>query len=362
MKYSAYKRNVLRYGVCFLYSVLFLITEIAYTQEPPISIASSVDKSRITIGDLITYSITVSHDPDIQVQMPGLGANLGGFEIRDYTVLDPQKKDGKTISRWDYSISTFFTGEFEVPPLNVQYVLPGDTIPKTLTTEKIKIVVESVKPSEAGDIRDIKPPVEIPGKLWYTLRWIIMGAGLAALVLLVIILYRRRKAGKSILPFREIPPRPPHEIAFEALYNLRNSDLLANGKIKQFYSELSEIIRRYIEGRYYIIALEMTTTEVLEGLAGEAVSEDVYDLFQDFLDKCDLVKFAKVIPSEEEHESILSAAHAIVDGTKVIVEEDSPEKSNETDVSGINHGPIVESAAVESEADTSSEIQKTGEI
>jgi len=335
--------------------VLFIFLSTANAQEPPISLSSSVDKSRITIGDLITYSIMVSHEPDIQVMMPGLGANLGGFEIRDYNVLDPQKKDSRTISRWEYSISTFLTGEYEIPPLSIQYVVPGDTIPKILTTEKIKIVVESVKPSEAGDIRDIKPPVEIPRKLWYTLRWIILGVTITALALLVVILYRRRKAGKSLIPFRDVPPRPPHELAFEALARLRDSDFLEKGKIKEFYIELSEILRRYIEGRYYIIALEMTTTEVLQGLAGEEFPGDEYDMLQRFLDQCDLVKFAKVIPSKEEHDSILTLAYDTVDGTKVIVEEDTQDDPDKKDIPESE-----ETIAVESEPADLLESEETG--
>ena len=304
-----------------------------WSQEAPVTVSSSVDKSRIHIGDLITYSILVSHDPDVAIQMPGLGANLGGFEIRDYEVHDPRKEKGRILSQWDYIISTFFTGEFEIPPISLQYTIPGDSIPKTLATEKIRIVVERVKPSEAGDIRDIKPPVEIPRKLWHTLRWVVLGMGLALTALLIWILYKRKKAGKSLLPLREESIRPPHEIAYEALDLLHDSDFLQQGQIKQFYIELSEIIRRYIEGRYYIVAIEMTTTEVLEGLVAEEVPDDGYELFRCFLDECDLVKFAKVIPSEEEHHSVMRLAYEIVDCTKVIVEDSETDKSEQPETS-----------------------------
>jgi hypothetical protein len=327
-----------------------------WSQDAPITLSSSVDKSRIHIGDLITYTITVSHDPDIEVQMPGLGENLGGFEIRDYTVHDPKKEKGRVLSQWDYIISTFLTGEFEIPPIGLQYTMPGDTIPRALATEKIKIVVESVKPSEAGDIRDIKPPVEIPRKLWHTLRWVVLGVGLALSAILVYYLYKRKKAGKSLLPVREIPLRPPHEIAYEALDLLHDSDLLENGQIKQFYIEISEIIRRYIEGRYFIIAFEMTTAEVLENLSAEVVPDDEYNRFQRFLDQCDLVKFAKVIPSDEDHELIMKMAYEIVDCTKVIVEE-KPMAESDTDSSIAGDAPPDGAIPEESLAETSVETE-----
>ena len=304
---------------------LGLLFHYSRAQEAQISISSCVDKSRITIGDLITYTVTVTHDKDVRVEMPGLGANLGGFEIRDYDVQEPKKKEDMIVTRVDYTISTFFAGEFEIPSLTVTYFTPGDSTAKALTTEKIKIVVESVKPSEAGDIRDIKPPVEIPRNWWHVARWFVLGGTLIGSAVLVFVLYRRKKAGKGLLPAREVPPRPPHEVAYEALDGLRERDLLERGKIKAFYTEVSEIIRQYIEGRYFIVAMEMTTTEVLEGLSDEEVLEEEFQLFQAFLERCDLVKFAKVVPSVEENDEILRMAYEIVDRTKVILEEPSEE-------------------------------------
>lgn len=303
------------------FQILIMFCAPIWAQEDPIAISSSVDKARIRIGDLITYTVTVTHNKDIQVEMPGLGANLGGFEIRDYKVHDPKKEKDQIVSQVDYVISTFFTGEFVIPPLTVFYYTPDDTVAKVLATEKIKIVVESVKASEAGDIRDIKPPVEIPRDWWYTLRWVVLVLGVAGLGALGYIIYRRRKEGKSLLPVREEPPRPPHEIALEQLDWLRDSDLLEKGEIKQYYIAVSEIIRQYIEGRYFIIAMEMTTTDVLDGLFRADISQEDFQILEDFLHCCDLVKFAKVIPSEKENQEILDTAYDVVNRTKVVIEE-----------------------------------------
>ena len=289
-------------------------------QAEDISISSSVDKSRITIGDLVRYRVTVTHDESIQVEMPGLGVNLGGFEIRDYHIQEPYKKDGMIISEADYIISTFFTGEFEIPPLTVSYTTTKDSTIQTLTTEKIQIIVESVKPSEAGDIRDIKPPVEISRDWWQLGRWLILGGSIIILGVFALILYQRKKQGKGLFPQKEEPPWPPHEMAFLNLDHLRHSDLLAKGAIKEYYIEISEIIRRYIEGRYFVIAMEMTTFEVLEGLSDADLSEEEYQLFSEFFSQCDLVKFAKYIPSEKESEEIMNLAFEIVNRTKVVID------------------------------------------
>lgn len=319
--------------------------------EGPVALSSRVDKSRITIGDLITYTVTVTHDEDVTVTLPGTGANLGGFEIRDYHVGKPEKKAGRIVREAEYVISTFFTGEFEIPPLTVYYTLAGDSSARPLSTEPIRIMVESVKASEAGDIRDIKEPEEYPWNWWWALRWYILGAAVLLLAAAAWFVYRRKKAGRGLLPVRETPPRPPHETALEALERLKAADLPARGEIKQYYIEISEIIRRYIEGRYFVDAMEMTTCEVMTALSGLEIKEPDYHDFGDFLSRCDMVKFAKVIPPQKEITAIMEAACDLVDRTKVVI---APESGEDPEVSGSGeNGGADEEKAVINEAEVS---------
>jgi hypothetical protein len=303
--------------VHILWLVFLAVPCFAAQDLRPVTVASRVDKSRITIGDLIRYNVTVTHPKGVEVKTPGTGANLGGFDIRAYRVADPSERDGAVVSEVEYTISTFLTGEFVIPPLPVAYRIPGDTTVHVIATPSIKIVVESMKPSEAGDIRDVKPPLDIPRNWWLL-------AGQVGLVLLVLgaavgvlLLVRRLKAGKGILPVRQEPPRPPHEIALEALDRLKASGLLAAGEIKGFYIELSEIVRRYIGGRYFVVAMEMTTVEVLEGLSRTGVRDDLFGLFESFFHRCDLVKFAKHRPGEPETDEAVGWAYDIVHRTKI---------------------------------------------
>ena len=297
---------------------------LAWAQEAPLTVTSAVDKSRITIGDLIEYTVTVAHQKGVKVEMPGLGANLGGFEIRDYRVDEPRREGDRTISVYRYTISTFLTGDFEIPPLTVRYTVPGSNQPGSLATEKIKIRVESLKPSEAGDIRDIKPPVDIPLDWKRIALWAGAGVGLLAFATACFLWYRRRQQGKGILPVRQEPTRPAHDIALEALARLAASDLLARGEVKAFYIEVSEIVRRYVEGRYGFVALEMTTGELLEALHRAGVGGEIYDVFRSFLDRCDLVKFAKYEPPAESHPEIVGLARQIVEQTMLVPSELAP--------------------------------------
>jgi len=302
-----------KYGLILFLLGLFPILAAA---QGEISITARVDRASITIGDLITYSVTITRDPDINVELPALGENLGQFEIRDYTVHKPRKAEGKVIDQVDYIISTFDTGEFTIPPVKISYSISGNQEIKNLRTENIQINVVSVKSSEAGDIREIKPPWEIPRSL----KMIFLIGGIALVVILaflgVILYVRKRRQNKTLVPQRMEPPRPPHELAIQKLKQLAASDLLDKGRIKKFYSEISEIIRIYIEGRFNIIAIELTTFELLEGMESVQLPDDIFSVLEKFLTCCDLVKFAQYKPLEKEHEQVKEWAYQIVDSTK----------------------------------------------
>ena len=295
--------------------LLVLILPVS-AQESLIIIESGVDRDVITIGDRIHYRITVKHNRDINVEYPGLAANLGAFEIRDYTAEEPEKVDGKIISKAEYVITTFDTGNYVIPPVQVVY-FSEDSVRKHLQTDIIKIRVNSVKPSEAKDIKDIKPPmvIEIDYK-----RYIYYGlAGLAFILLILFIIYyiRKKRRGEEILPGRKKPIQPAHIEALEMLEKLKNSSLPDEGKFKEYYILISEIIRCYIEHRYFVYAREMTTYELCSNLYSTDAGEETVSLIRDFLESSDFVKFAKHIPDDEENRKILQQAFEIVNLTKI---------------------------------------------
>lgn len=297
-------------------------------QSGSISLEARVDKKKIKIGDLIQFSIVITRDENVNVKMPELGASLGAFEIRDYKDPDEEKVNDKIIQKREYTISTYDIGEYEIPPVKVVYTVGTDSTLHELSTEKITIAVESVKPSEAGDIRGLKDPLEIPRDWWQVIRIALAGLAVLLILILIYVYYRRRKDGKSLIPRKEKPKRPPHEIALEELENLIAQNLIGQGEVKRFYIILSEIIRRYIGDRYYIIAIEMTTGQLIEVMNHADIDKDTIDEVENFLLRCDMVKFAKYIPAEDENESIIQLAFDIVEKTKIVIV-DEEEKEEE---------------------------------
>lgn len=313
------KRSI-KFPIFILLTFNYLLLVQLFAANGKISLEARVDKNKIKIGDLIQYSIIVTRDENVNVEMPDLGANLGAFEIRDYNDPDPEKRNGEIIQRREYTISTYDIGDYEIPPVTVRYSVDEDSIWKELTTENIKINVESLKPSEAGDIRDIKPPLVIEKDWMRIIRFVVAGALIVLIGILIFLYIKRRKEGKSLIPRREKPKRPPHEIALEELELLLQDELLEKGEVKQFYIRISEIIRRYIEGRFFIIAIEMTTTQLIDNMNEAEIEKEDVQLVEDFLMQCDLVKFAKYIPTSAENQKVINQAFEIINKTKIIIE------------------------------------------
>jgi hypothetical protein len=328
--------------------ILLLLPVSVLAQQPtesPVAVESRVDKSNITIGDTVRYAVKLARDKNVQVRWPALGANLGAFEIRDYHKPDPRQTKGRVVEEIAYTISTFDTGRFVIPPLAIEYQAPPDSAWHQLQTEKLEIYVASTLPSEAGDIRDIKSPWELPRDWKLIIRIALIASGVLLLAG-VGFYYWRKRQGKGILPERQEPPRPAHEVALEALRQLRDSDLLATGQTKAFYIELSEIVRRYIEGRYFVPALELTTGELMDGLQEVALEADARNMLGDLLETSDLVKFAKYLPAKDEHERALQLAENFVESTKLVLMAPVEKTNGQTPAATSDAKPVENAAEV----------------
>jgi len=295
--------------------------------------------------------------------MPNLGANLGAFEISDYEDFEPAKNNGEIIQRREYIISTYDIGDYEIPPVTVRYSITGDSLWKELTTESIKITVESLKPSEEGDIRDIKSPLEILKDWNRIIRFAIAGVIILLIAALIFYYFKRRKEGKSLIPRREKPKRPPHEIALEDLEKLINEQLLEKGKIKQYYIRLSEIIRRYIEDRFFIIAIEMTTFQLVNIMNESEVEAEVVQQVEYFLTWCDLVKFAKYIPTDEENQKVTDMAFKLIEDTKIVLEPETTdvEETESPEVQEAQETSVEQEPATMETSELESPTAKEGE-
>ncbi len=164
-------------------------------------------------------------------------------------------------------------------------------------------------------LRDIKPPQDFPANyLWLK----ILCGVIIALLAFFLIRYLGKRYARRKDALRSLP-KSAYTVAMEALAALQAKGLEAAGRVKEFYIELSDIVRRYLESRFSLRAPEMTTEEVLYSLreSGELTGAQK-NLLKEFLQRCDLVKFAKYGPTQQEAEESFNAAERLVKETTAL--------------------------------------------
>jgi len=305
-----------------LFLVIVFAASVLFAQEQSlIEVQSEVDTSTITIGDRIKYSITIDRDKNLRIMKPGEGLNLGMFEIKDYKFHDPVEKDGRLIEKYEFTISVYDTGKFTIPPFPIAY-FPVDTSRqyKIIEASAIDIYVQSViSGDDAKELKDIKFPLYIPFNYFFWISMAVVIILVAVIAYLGYLLWKRRKE-KGYLFSPPPPPRPAHEIALEALEGLYQSKLLEERQFKEFFSRLSEIVRAYLEGRYFFDALEETTSEIMRDAKRHVEETSLLDDLKNILEISDLIKFAKYIPEEKEVEEAKEQSLNFVNATKLIYE------------------------------------------
>jgi len=315
-------------AILFLLSILVFNVHGQEDGTSLIEVKSVVDTAVITIGDRITYSIIIDRAKNLRIEKPGEGLNLGMFEIKNYTFHDPEQRGDRLIERFDFNISVYDTGKFTIPPFPVAY-FPGDTsrMFKIIEAPAIDIYVKSVLQGDTKrELKDIKPPLSVPFNWFFWISMAVIAVFVSVIAYLAYRLYKRRKERGYL--FSPPPPlRPAHEVALEALEKLFQSDLLEKGQVKTFFSELSLIMRTYLEGRYFISALEETTFEIMRDLKNMMDDLGPRDELHQVLVLSDLAKFAKYIPDNEETERAKKGALGFVEATRLIFETHAPDTS-----------------------------------
>jgi hypothetical protein len=273
---------------------------------------TDVDTTLVTVGDRIDLTVRVEHAADASVSWPD-SLDLSPFEVLGARLQPTAVEDGVAVSTAVFSLAAFELGELEIPAFEVA-VLRADGERDLLETDRFGVEVVSVGADEGDDIREIRGPLTIPVSAVRVALWgilfMLLGAALWAG-------YRRWRESRT--PVQAVlagpPPRPPHEIALEALDALRASPLLERGEVKEFHVLASDAVRRYVEAVFSVPSLELTTGEVMRGLEEVDAPGEARVFLRRFLDRCDLVKFAKVRPDEATALETLELGRAFVEQT-----------------------------------------------
>jgi hypothetical protein len=313
---------------------IFALTESEqiFADEALIQVKAEVDKSVITIGDRLHYILTIAHDKNLYIQQPGPGANLGMFEIKDYTIHDPIQQQEMITQQFDYEISVFDTGHFVIPPFPVAFA-ESDTSREyqIIQSEPLEIFVKSVLTAEDREIKDIKPPQRVPFNYKKWLQFSALVVIILAIIVFLLYWWRFRKKGVGL--FRKEIIRPAHEVALEQLALLKEKwrEMLIAGEHKFLFTQISEILRKYLENRFFIKALEETTSEISISMNEINIENEQMTSALVILEFSDLVKFAKYLPGEIEVENQLKELEDFILKSKLVFEKvEQKEEANQS--------------------------------
>ena len=209
-------------------------------------------------------------------------------------------------------ITSFDEGEYALPPLTLQRV-SAEGVVDTLVFDSQTLQVKTMPVDTATfKVHDIKGQIRYPVTFRELLPWVGLGLGIAGLIALavwLIVRYGRKRDAEA--QRRE----PAHIVALRKLDRYRGSKMWAPEKQKAFYSGITDTLREYIDARYDIGAMEMTTAEIMKELKNTDVTEDLQTGLKELFERADFVKFAKYTASDEDNAAALPLAVRFVTST-----------------------------------------------
>ncbi|MBM3241427.1 protein BatD [Candidatus Poribacteria bacterium] len=297
-------------------------------QESKVQIFSqNLDLSDITIGDKITYTLVVEHDKNTQLLPPKplvmASEHFEAYGPEVKPLKSKGKQRGRILKSIEYKLVAYEPGAYNIPPMVIK-CRDANGREFSVMSQPLGFSVRSLRSNDTQTIRDIKGPEGVPRNITpYILIWgiIIVGSSVA------VYCYFRRRKSAIIKPEAVILQHLPHELALEELREIELMGLVTKGEVKEYCTRIADVIRRYLEKRYGIVAMELTTAKVLASLeiilarkdaivvneGGSHLCQREIDKIGDFLNACDSVKFAKYQPSADEAGNLLQQARKIVE-------------------------------------------------
>jgi hypothetical protein len=287
--------------------------ERVYT-DGALSVKVRLSSTKTEIAHLVHFEIEAVTEPGYTVVFPNVAEALTGLEMRDQRAANERFDERNRIVRTRrYCLEPVSPGAASIGAISFECgkETAGRSAMETLTTDPIEIKVVSLL-DELGTqlvIEDIESVVDLRAARW---PWWAGGVAIAAVAAAV--LWRRSRRSEAAQIARIF--RPAHEIAYEILRQIAEDRLVEAGRVREFYGRLTNCLRHYIEHRFQLRAPEQTTEEFLaEAEKADALAGRRSEL-QNFMEHCDLVKFARYEPSAEQINAALGMVQRFVDATR----------------------------------------------
>jgi hypothetical protein len=289
------------------------ISIFSVSAEPPI-IKAVMDSTHIFIGHQTQIHVEVAVNKNQPLQIPAIADTLiSGIEVLSVSKIDTTDLGNNRIQlKYHYLITSFDAALYSLPPFKA--IAGVDTAYSELLALNVSTLPVDTASKQFYDIKGVVQPRLV----WTDYLPLIIGilAGLGILALIGFIIYRKMH-NRTVIPFlkKEEPYIPPYQRAIRDLDGVKAQKLWQAGRVKEYYSEITDILRIYIDGRFNVPAPEMTSGEILDKLRECSDANTSDDNLKQILILADFVKFAKYNPLPDENELSLMNAYSFVNDT-----------------------------------------------
>ncbi|MDE6311773.1 MAG: BatD family protein [Muribaculaceae bacterium] len=295
-----------------------------------LSITAEADTTVVEMADQLNVRVRVISAENLDnvrlAPMPQAGTEYNGVDILAVNADTVESGSGKQVVDYTFLIQAFDPGMVTLPPFGAVAGNASDTAFSDIVTLK-------VVPVDVDSLENINPlaPVADARTRWYDYLpswtpWVLLAIALIALATAIVWYLRRRKV---VITEMRSKPVPPYELAMARLNALADRKLAESGNEKAYYTELVDILRQYLEGRFGINAMEMTSPQIIRALRGNDETRMSADEMKTVLEMADFVKFAKVRPLPDDNARSFRRAKEFVEATKPAPEPEETDGSSD---------------------------------
>ncbi len=303
--------------------------------QAQVAVEAKMDTNLLLIGDTTSFHVAITYPKDVHVQLPFFADTvIDKLEILEQFPMDTTEVDGRMRLHQRMLVTCFDSGWYTIPPVPFEVQWANSSLQDQVETKPFYfgVVTMPLDTANVNAITDIKKPLDAPLTFKEVAPFAGGFLGLLALAFIAFVLFKRLAKKEPVFVKKEKPKEPAHIIAIRQLDALKEAKIWQKGEVKTYYSSLTDIVRTYLEDRFEVGAMELTTDEIMDEvrLLSE-IAKDKRQTLQEVLTRADFIKFAKGGALPEENEQSMQFAYDFVETTKVVPEQAEVDKVEDKD-------------------------------
>ncbi|MDR0811610.1 MAG: BatD family protein [Paludibacter sp.] len=305
---------------------LFSILAVAVSAQA-ISVSARIDSTSIWIGEQTRLTFEISQPEGQTVLAPLFSDSIvSGLEIVNAAKPDTTHQDNHLVINQSFTLTSFDDTLYYIPPF--PFVAGGDTFySNSLSLKVIQPFEIDTASNQIADIKTVYTPPFNWKKFLLTLALVLLIAAIVGLFVIFVVykLIKRKKKPEEIVKYET--RISPYDFAIQQLARIKDEKLWQQNRAKEYHTELTDVVREFIDRNYSVPSLEMTSEEILDKLIFvNKENKPAYNTLKQILTLADLVKFAKWNPLPSENEQSLKDAYFFVEETAIKEKEEKPEE------------------------------------